>query len=370
MPLNLRIPGPTPVPEEVLNELSRPMINHRGREYAALLNECTDGVKMVFQTKNDVIFFPSSGSGTLEAAVANTLSPGDRVLGVSIGSFGKRWGEIAKRFGADVTMLDFEWGKGADAQVVADKIKSEGPFKAILVTHNETSTGITNNLKELSDVIKPTGALFMVDAVSSLGCVDLQTDNWGVDVVCTGSQKALMLPPGMGLMSVSAKAWEANKEAKMPRFYWDWANAMKYQRNGENPYTPPVSLYYGLRMSLQLIEKEGLQNIFRRHQELAAYTRKTLEDLGLKLFAEPKYASPAITSAYVPEGLTSKQIQYPLEDKFDVVIAIGQEHLLDKIIRIGHMGYVSQQDLSECLACLRDVLVELGHKVPAGAAVA
>lgn len=367
MPLNLRIPGPTPVPEEVLHELSRPMINHRGREYASLLTECEEGVKRVFQTKNDVIFFPSSGSGTLEAAVANTLSPGDRVLAVSIGSFGKRWGEIARRFGADVTMLEFEWGKGADPQVVADKLKAEGPFKAVLVTHNETSTGITNDLKALADVIKPTGALLMADAVSSLGCVDLQTDNWGVDVVCTGSQKALMLPPGMGLMSVSAKAWEANKEAKMPRFYWDWANAMKYQRNGENPYTPPVSLYYGLRVSLKLIEKEGLQNVFRRHQELAAYVRKSLEDLGLKLFAEAKYASPAISSAYVPEGLTSKQIQYPLEDKFDVVIAIGQEHLLDKIIRIGHMGFVSKQDLAECLTCLREVLVELGHKVPASA---
>ena len=370
MPLNLRIPGPTPVPEEVLNELSRPMINHRGREFASLLHECEEGTKRVFQTKNDILFFPSSGSGMLEASVANTLSPGDRVLGVSIGSFGKRWGEIARRFGADVTMLEFEWGQGADPNVVEDRLREEGPFKAVLMTHNETSTGITNDLESLSKVIKPTGALFMVDAVSSLGCVDLQTDNWGVDVVCTGSQKALMLPPGMGLVSVSPKAWEYNKEAKMPRFYWDWANALKYQKNGENPYTPPVSLYYGLKLSLQLIEKEGLQNIFRRHQELAAYCRQTLQELGLKMFADPKYASPAITSAYVPEGLKSKQIQYPLEDKYDVVIAIGQEHLLDKIIRIGHMGYVSKQDLSECLACLREVLVELGHKVPAGAAVA
>jgi aspartate aminotransferase-like enzyme len=369
LPLNLRIPGPTPVPEEVLHELSRPMINHRGREYASILAECTEGVKRVFQTKNDVIFYPSSGSGTLESAVVNTLSPGDRILVVAIGSFGKRWGEIARRYGADVTMLDFEWGTGADPRVVADKLK-EGPFKAVLTTHNETSTGITNDVKAVADVVKPTGALFMVDAVSSLGCVDLQTDNWGVDVVCTGSQKALMLPPGMGLMSVSPAAWEMHKSAQLPRFYWDWTNAMNYQRKGENPYTPPVSLYYGLRKSLQLIEQEGLQNVFRRHQELSAYVRQSLQDLGLKLFAEPKYASPAISAAYVPEGLTSKQIQHPLEDKYDVVIAIGQEHLLDKIIRIGHMGFVTKEDLAECLACLREVLVSLGHKVPAGAAVA
>ncbi|HLY65789.1 MAG TPA: alanine--glyoxylate aminotransferase family protein, partial [Chloroflexota bacterium] len=268
MPLNLRIPGPTPVPEEVLHELSRPMINHRSREYASILTDCTEGVKRVFQTKNDVIFFPSSGSGTLEAAVANTLSPGDRVLGVSIGSFGKRFGEIARNFGADVTMLDFEWGQGADPRIVADKLRQEGPFKAVLVTHNETSTGITNDLKSLAEVIKPTGALLLADAVSSLGCVDLQTDNWGIDVVCTASQKAFMLPPGLGMMSVSETAWEAHKTARMPRFYWDWTNAMNYQKRGENPYTPPVSLYYGLQKSLQLIEREGLQNIFRRHQEL------------------------------------------------------------------------------------------------------
>jgi aspartate aminotransferase-like enzyme len=368
LPLNLRIPGPTPVPEEVLQELSRPMINHRGREYASILAECTEGLQRVFQTKNDILFFPSSGSGTLEAAVANTLSPGDHVLCVSIGAFGKRWGEIARRFGADVTMLDFEWGKGADPDVVAEKLRKEGPFKAALVTHNETSTGITNDIKAIAEVIKPAGALLMVDAVSSLGCVDLQTDNWGIDVVCTGSQKALMLPPGLGLVSVSPAAWEMHKSAQMPRFYWDWTNAITYQRKGENPYTPPVSLYYGLRKSLKLIEQEGLQNIFRRHQELAAFVRQGLQDLGLKLFAEPKYASPAITSAYVPEGLTSKQIQYPLEDKYDVVIAIGQEHLLDKIIRIGHMGYVTKEHLAECLHYLREVLIELGHKVPAGAA--
>ncbi len=179
-----------------------------------------------------------------------------------------------------------------------------------------------------------------------------------------------MLPPGMGLMSVSPAAWEVHKTAQMPRFYWDWTNAINYQKKGQNPYTPPVSLYYGLRKSLQLIEQEGLQNIFRRHQELAAYVRHSLQELGLKLFAEAQYASPAITSAYVPEGLTSEQIQYPLEDKYDVVIAVGQEHLLDKIIRIGHMGFVKKEDLAECLACLREVLVELGHKVPVGVAVA
>ncbi|HEX6512719.1 MAG TPA: alanine--glyoxylate aminotransferase family protein, partial [Chloroflexota bacterium] len=356
------------VPDEVLHELSRPMINHRGREYASILNECTEGLKRVFQTQNDIIFYPSSGSGTLESAVVNTLSPGDRVLGVSIGSFGKRWGEMARRYGADVTMLDFEWGQGADADMVADKLRQEGPFKAVLVTHNETSTGVTNDLKPVAEIVKSMGALLMVDAVSSLGCVDLQTDNWGIDVVCTGSQKALMLPPGMGLMSVSPRAWEVHKEARMPRFYWDWTNAMNFQRKGENPYTPPVSLYYGLRKSLQLIEQEGLQNIFRRHQELAAFVRQSLQELGLQLFADPRYASPAITSAWVPEGLTSKQIQYPLEDQYDVVIAIGQEHLLDKIIRIGHMGYVSKQDLAECLSCLRDVLASLGHAVPAAVA--
>jgi len=369
VPLNLRIPGPTPVPDEVLGELSRPMINHRGREYASILGECTEGLKRVFQTANDIIFYPSSGSGALESCIVNTLSPGDRVLGVSIGSFGKRWGEIARLFGADVTMLNFEWGQGADPGAVAEKLRAEGPFKAVLVTHNETSTGVTNDVKSLAEVIKPTGALLMVDSVSGMGAVELQTDNWQIDVVATGSQKALMLPPGLGLVSVSAQAWEAHKQAKMPRFYWDWTNCMNYQRRGENPYTPPVSLYYGLRKSLELIEQEGLQNIYRRHNEIGAYCRGAMQALGLKLFADPKYASSVVTAAYVPEGIGSKDIQKILEDKYDVVIAIGQEQLTDKIIRIGHLGWVHLEDVKACMACLRETLVELGHKVPAGATV-
>ncbi|HEU0169337.1 MAG TPA: alanine--glyoxylate aminotransferase family protein [Chloroflexota bacterium] len=367
MPLNLRIPGPTPVPDEVLAEMGRPMINHRGPEFASILGDCTEGLKFVFQTKNDVIFYPSSGSGTLESMVVNTLSPGDRVLGISIGSFGKRFAEIARRFGADVTPLDFEWGLGAEPDVVRDKLRAEGPFKAVLVTHNETSTGVTNDVRALADVIKPTGALMLVDAVSSLGGIDIQTDNWGLDCVGAGSQKELMCPPGLGFVAVSKDAWEAHKSATMPRFYWDWTNCMAYQKRGENPYTPPVSLYFALRKSLQLMEQEGLQNIFRRHEELAAYTRQGMAELGLKPFSPPRWASTVVSAAYTPEGISPKQIQKVLEDKYEVTIAIGQEHLVDKIIRIGHMGYVKKEDLAECLACLREALIELGHKVPAGA---
>lgn len=367
MPLNLRIPGPTPVPEEVLAELSRQMINHRGREFAGILGDCTEGLKWVFQTKNDIIFYPSSGSGTLESMVVNTLSPGDRVLAVSIGSFGKRFGEIARRYGADVTMLEFEWGLGAEPSVVEDKLRSEGPFKAVLVTHNETSTGVTNDVKALAEVIKPTGALMLVDAVSSLGGINLETDNWGIDCVGAGSQKELMCPPGLGFVAVSEAAWEAHQSAKMPRFYWDWTNCMAYQKKGENPYTPPVSLYYALRKSLELMEHEGLQNIFRRHEEVAAFTRQGLAGLGLKPFSPPRWASSVVSASYTPEGILPKRIQQIMEDTYQVTIAIGQEHLVDKIIRIGHMGYVKQEDLAECLACLRQTLAELG--APTAAAV-
>jgi aspartate aminotransferase-like enzyme len=357
------------VPEEVLAEMSRPMINHRGREFAGILGDCTDALKWVFQTKNDVIFYPSSGSGTLESMVVNTLSPGDRVLAVSIGSFGKRFGEIARRYGADVTMLEFEWGLGAEPDLVRDKLKAEGPFKAVLVTHNETSTGVTNDVRALAEVIKPTGALMLVDAVSSLGGIDLQTDNWGIDCVGAGSQKELMCPPGLGFVCVSPTAWEAHKTATMPRFYWDWTNCMAYQKRGENPYTPPVSLYFALRKSLELMEREGLQNIFRRHEAIAAFTRESLAGMGLKPFSPPRWASSVVSASYTPEGVLPKQIQTIMEDKYEVTIAIGQEHLVDKIIRIGHMGYVKKEDVAECLACLRETLVELGHSVPAGVAV-
>ncbi len=273
-PTNLRIPGPTPVPDEVFAEMAHPMINHRGPEFAQLLADCTAGVKRVFQTENDIIFYPSSGSGMLESIVVNSLSPGDKVLGVAIGSFGRRFAEIAGNFGAEVTLLDVEWGAGADPALIAKRLRESGPYKAVLVTHNETSTGVTNDIQAIAEVVKPTGALLMVDAVSSLGAIDLQTDAWGIDCVATGSQKALMLPPGMGLLSVSKAAWEAHKTAKMPRYYWDWSNALGYQTKGENPYTPPVSLYFGLRRSLQFIEQEGLQNVFARHTAIGEFTRR------------------------------------------------------------------------------------------------
>jgi aspartate aminotransferase-like enzyme len=325
-------------------------------------------VKKVFQTSNDIIFYPSSGSGVLESCVANTLSPGDKVLGISIGSFGRRFRDIARRFGANVTEIDFEPGSGADASVVAETLKKSGPFKAVLLTHNETSTGVTNDVEAVAKVVKPTGALLFVDAVSSLGAIDLKTDAWGVDCVATGSQKALMLPPGMGLVSISPAAWEAHRTSTMPRFYWDWTIAMDYQKKGENPYTPPVSLYYGLKRSLQLIEQEGLQNIFRRHEELAAYVRGGMQAMGLKLFAKPEWASTVVTAVWSPEGIDSRKILQVMEDDYNVILAGGQENLAGKIFRVGHMGYVHKPELVSMMECLREGLAELGYKAVAGVA--
>ncbi|HUZ76637.1 MAG TPA: alanine--glyoxylate aminotransferase family protein [Chloroflexota bacterium] len=364
-PTDLRIPGPTPVPEEVMAALSHPMINHRGPEFARLLAECTVGLKRVFQTENDIIFYPSSGSGVLEAAIVNTLSPGDRVLAISIGSFGKRFGEIAARYGANVTPLAFEWGTGAEPAVVEETLRQQGPFKAVLVTHNETSTGVTNDVRAVAEIVKPTGALLLVDAVSSLGAIDLRTDDWGIDCVSTGSQKALMCPPGLGLISVSPAAWEAHRSAAMPRFYWDWTNAMAFQNRGENPYTPPVGLYFALSTSLRLIEREGLANAIQRHTELGEFTRRGVQELGLELFCEPRWASSVVTAVKVPEGVDGKRLVALMEEQHGVTIAGGQEHLAGKIFRLGHMGYVSRADMQRCLDALRSTLAELGWKAPA-----
>ncbi|MHB8619419.1 MAG: pyridoxal-phosphate-dependent aminotransferase family protein [Chloroflexota bacterium] len=359
------------MPEQVLGELSRQMINHRGPEFARILADCTEGLKKVFKTtRGDILFFPSSGTGMLESSIVNTLSPGDKVLGLSIGWFGQRFAEIARRFGADVTMLEFELGSGVEASVVADKLRQSGPFKAVLLTHNETSTGVTNDVRAVAEVVKPTGALLFLDSVSGLGAVDLETEAWGVDCVATGSQKALMLPPGLGFLAVSAAAWEAHRTATMPRYYWDWTLAKQYQDKGENPYTPPVSLYFGLKRSLDMILEEGLDNIFRRHEELAEFTRQSARELGLKLFAEPRWASSCVTAIWAPEGVNANDIIRVMEDKYDVILAGGQGHLSGKVFRIGHLGWVHREDIAQCMGCLRETLVELGHEVPAGVSVA
>jgi aspartate aminotransferase-like enzyme len=359
----LRVPGPTPCPPEVLKAMAWQMVNHRGPEFHQLITDVTADLKTVFQTKNDVLLLTGSGTGGLEAAVVNTFSPGDKVLSVSIGVFGDRFAAIAKEFGADVVSLKVEWGKAADPEAIKKAIKDNPGIKGVLVTHNETSTGVTNDVKAISQVVKDAGKLFIVDAISSLASINLPVDDWRCDVVITASQKGWMVPPGMAMVSVSPEAWQAHAAAKMPRFYWDFTRAKKnFDEKKENPWTPAISIVYGLSVALKMMLKEGIQNIFARHERIGRMTRDGIKKLGLPLFADPAHASNTVTAVGIPEGLDGKKLRQVLREQYKVVLAGGQQTLDGKIFRIGHLGLVDEKDVKEIIASIEKVLPLAGFK--------
>jgi len=358
----LRIPGPTPLPSEVLQTLSRQMINHRGPKFEQIINGITVNLKQLFQTKNDVFLLTSSGTGGLEAAIVNTLSPGDKVLSVSNGVFGERFATIAEQFGAEVIPLRFEWGKAVDADAVRQALQAESEIKAVLVTHNETSTGITNDLASISSVVKEFGKLLLVDAISSLGSINLPIDDWHLDVAVTGSQKGWMAPPGLAMVSVSQEAWQANSRAKMPRFYWDFARAKSYLERGQTPWTPAVSIVYALSVSLEMMIKEGLPNIVARHARVAKAARDGVESLGLSLFAEDDYTSNTVTAVAASDGLDTKKMLQILREEHQIVLGGGQQRLDGKIFRIGHLGWVTENDISTVISALKVVLPQAGFR--------
>jgi aspartate aminotransferase-like enzyme len=321
-----------------------------------MLQEVTDELKQVFQTKNDLYILTGSGTGGLEAAVVNTLSPGDKVLSISIGVFGDRWANIAKTFGARVVNLNFEWGKAADPEAVGKALKANPDVKAVMVTHNETSTGVTNDLAAISRLVKGAGKLLLVDAISSLSSIDLPVDAWGCDVVVTASQKGWMVPPGLAMVSVSQEAWKAFDQARMPRFYWDFGKARSFLEKGENPWTPAISVVFALSVSLRMMLKEGLKNIFARHERIGKMTRDGIRALGLSIFAEEKHASNTVTAVTIPEGLDGKKLRQILKDEYKIVLSGGQQALDGKIFRIGHLGLVSENDIRELLAAIKAAL--------------
>jgi aspartate aminotransferase-like enzyme len=342
--------------------MSRQMVNHRGPEFVEITRSITASLKEVFQTKGDVLLLTASGTGGMEAAIANTLSPGDKVLLVSIGVFGERFGDIAEQYGAEVTRLQFEWGGAADPQAVRQALSQDPGIKAVLVTHNETSTGVTNDLASLSAVVREFDKLLIVDAISSLGAIDLPTDAWGCDVVVTGSQKGWMVPPGLTMVSVSEKAWKANAEAKMPRFYWDFAKARRFlDEKGQTPWTPAVSLFYAFRVALERFQQEGLPNIVARHVRIGNKARAEVKSMGLSLFAEASYASNTVTAVRAPEGVDVKGLLKILREEHEVVLAGGQQRLDGKIFRIGHLGYVSEEDMEAVSQALRVALPRAGY---------
>jgi len=358
----LRIPGPTPLHDEVLQAMTKPMINHRGVEFGKIVNDATDDLKQIFQTRNDVFLLTSSGTGGLEAAIVNMLSPGENVLSVSIGVFGDRFAKIAQQYGAEVTPLNFEWGKAADPDAVRQALQADPKITTVLVTHNETSTGVTNDLSTISSIVKEFDKLLLVDAISSLGSIDLPVDEWHCDVAVTGSQKGWMVPPGLAMVSVSEEAWRAHEKARIPRFYWDFSAAKRYAELDptQTPWTPAVTTIYALSVALKLMLKEGLTNIFARHARVSKATREGVKSLGLSLFAEESHASNTVTSIAAPDGLEVKKLLKILREEYQVVLAGGQQSLSGKIFRIGHLGLVTEDDIAQVISALKTALPQAG----------
>jgi aspartate aminotransferase-like enzyme len=354
--MQLRIPGPTPCPPQALEAMGRQMMNHRGGEFGKILNSITGKLKQAFQTKGDVFVLTGSGTGGLEAAIVNTLSPGDKVLSISNGYFGERFADIAESYGAQVTRLSFEWGKPVDLKTVEKALKSDGNTKAVLATHNETSTGMTNDIKEISAIVKKFDKLLLIDAISSLGCINLPTDDWHCDIVVTASQKGWMVPPGLAMVSVSEKAWQAHAKAKMPRYYWDFGKARDFLQKGQTPWTPAISVFYALDVTLDLMLSEGLNNIFARHARVAQAARNGAKSLGFSLFPDEKYASNTVTAVNTTDKIDAPQLIKILREDYEVILAGGQQKLSGKIFRIGHLGLVHEDDIKSVLEALNKAL--------------
>lgn len=368
---NLRIPGPTALPPSVRVAGGRQMINHRGPEFAAMLERVMSGMKPFFGTTNDVAVITTAGSGGLEAAIVNVLSPGDRVLGVSIGAFGDRFAKIAGIYGADVTRLEAEWGYAAAADEIRERLHAAPGYRAVLLTHNETSTGVMNPIPELAAAIRAESpeTLILVDSVSGLGAVPFAMDEWGVDVVVTGSQKAWMSAPGLAMIAASPRAWAAMETATMPRFYLDLRAHRASAASGQTPFTPAIAVVFQVDEGLRLMAEEGAAAIFARHEACAAAARAGLVALGFELFADQRHASRTVTAAHVPADLDWKAFNGEVKRR-GVVLAGGQGKLTGKIFRLGHLGSVTIEEILGAFSTLEIVSLMNGRTIEPGAAVA
>jgi aspartate aminotransferase-like enzyme len=359
----LMIPGPTPVPEKVLLAMAKHPIGHRSGDFSKVIAELTENLKWLHQTQNDVLMLTVSGTGAMEAGIINFLSPGDRVLVGNNGKFGERWAKMSKAFGLQVEEITAEWGKTLETEVFRQKLEAdtEKQIKAVIITHSETSTGVLNDLETINKHVKNHGeALIIVDAVTSLGATNVPIDAWGLDIVGSGSQKGYMIPPGMGFVAVSPKAWKVYETAKIPRFYLDLKKYKKSTDENSSPFTPPVNLMFGLQASLQMMKAEGLESIFARHQRLTKATRAAVKALGMPLFTSDEATSHAIT-AVAPMGIDAEKIRSTIKKRYDIALAGGQDHLKGKVFRIGHLGFVCDRDILAAIAALEATLVELGH---------
>ena len=363
--LMLMIPGPTPVPETALLAMAKHPIGHRSGDFSKIMAEVTENLKWLHQTKNDVLILASSGTGAMEAGMINFLSPGDRVLCGCNGKFGDRWAEVATAYGLQVEKITAEWGKALETEkfrqhLEADKDKQ---IKAVILTHSETSTGVLNDLETINGYVKAHGeALIIVDAVTSLGAVSIPVDELGLDVVASGSQKGYMIPPGLAFVAVGAKAWTAYETAKLPRYYLDLGKYRKDAAKNTTPFTPPVNLFFALQATLRIMQTEGLENIFARHDRLKGVTRAAIKALGLPLLGPDTVASPAVTAVAPPPEVEAEKVRAIMKKRFDIALAGGQDHLKGKIFRIGHLGFVCERDILSAIAALEVTLIDLGYE--------
>ncbi len=368
----LMIPGPTPVPESVLLAMAKHPIGHRSSEFSDILKEVYSGLRWLFQTKNEVFIYAASGTGAMEAALSNLVNQGDKVLSLVIGNFGARWAKIAQSRGAVVEKIEVELGdiiKPEDLKAKLNK-DTKKEIKLVTLTHSETSTGAKNDIKTLCKIIKDHGAISVVDGVTSVGAMDVRMDEWGIDVLVSGSQKGFMIPPGLAFLAASERAWKMHGQCMYPSFYFDWTAHKNAVLENTTPYTPAVNLIFALHEALKIMKKEGLQNIFARHEKLALGLRSAARALGLELFVkDDKNASYAITSILPPRGVSVPDIRKHFKNDFDIVVANGQNTLKDKIFRMGTLGFVSERDLITAVGSLEAVLLKLGHKFDVGAGV-
>jgi len=371
--LNLMIPGPTPVPENVLSCMSKHPIGHRSADFQEIVKKTTDQLKWLHQTNADVLTITGSGTAAMEAGIINTLSKGDQVICGDNGKFGERWVKVAKAYGLDVRVIKADWGKPLDPNefrmlLEEDKDKK---IKGVILTHSETSTGVINDLKAINNEVKNHGkAITIADCVTSLGACNIPMDEWGIDVIASGSQKGYMIPPGLSFVAMSQRAWEANAQSDLPKFYLDLKQYLKTVNNNSNPFTPAINLYFALEAALTMMQKEGLNNIFTRHSRHQKATQEGIKAMGLTLFTEEGFGSPAIT-AVQPEDIEAESVRKLIKNDFDILLAGGQDHLKGKIFRIGHLGFVNDRDIISVISALESTLNKMGKlKAPLGQGLA
>ena len=371
--LNLMIPGPTPVPENVLSCMSKHPIGHRSGDFQDIVAKTTEQLKWLHQTTADVLTITGSGTAAMEAGIINTLSKGDQVICGNNGKFGERWVKVAKAYGLDVKVVKTDWGQPLDPnqfKMILEK-DTEKKIKAVILTHSETSTGVINDLKAINNEVKNhSKAITIADCVTSLGACNIPMDEWGIDVIASGSQKGYMIPPGLSFVAMSKRAWEANEQSNLPKFYLDLKQYLKTANKNSNPFTPAINLYFALEASLTMMQKEGLNNIFARHARHQKATQEGIKAMGLNLFTKESFGSPAIT-AVEPENIDAETIRKLIKNDFDILLAGGQDHLKGKIFRIGHLGFVNDRDIISVISALESTLDKIGElNMPIGKGIA